>query len=216
MIKLNIQYFAAAGDLVNATGNYINSATGQTDAFDTVNTLAPGMKTFWDTVALVNARDNLCFAQLGDKQTLPANQGLIVEWQKWNTLPDADTLVEGVIPAGKKFGESVVTTTLTEMGLYVATTKKLQLHHNRDVVLGITTEVGASIGRSYEKLIRSALLEGTNVLYADAINTTAANAYVSTPSARHLLSNAAATWCGISLDMIAQVVTRLEAANAHV
>lgn len=214
MIKLNIQYFAAAGDLVNATSTYINSATGATDAFDTVNTLAPGMKTFWDTVALVNARDNLCFAQLGDKQTLPANQGLIVEWQKWNTLPDADTLVEGVIPAGKKFGESVVTTTLTEMGLYVATTKKLQLHHNRDVVLGITTEVGASIGRSYEKLIRSALLEGTNVLYADAINTTSSNVYVSTPSARHLLSNAAATWCGISLDMIAQVVTRLEAANA--
>lgn len=214
MIKLNLQMFADAGTLVSATGTYINAYDGSTDAFDTNNSLAAGMKTFWDTVMLQNARDNEVFAQLGNKQPLPANQGLIIEWAKWNTLPDADQLVEGVIPTGKKFGESIITTTLTEHGLYVATTKKLQLHHNRNVILGATQEIGASLARSYEKLIRAALLESSNVLWADAINTTASDAYVSTPTARHQLSNAAATYCGMTLDMISQAVTALEAANA--
>ncbi|MFA5382187.1 MAG: N4-gp56 family major capsid protein [Candidatus Micrarchaeia archaeon] len=213
-IKLNLQLFADAGSLVSATGTYINAYTGATTAFDADNSLSIGMKTFWDTVMLVNARENLIFAQLGNKQSIPDNQGIIIEWSKWNTLPDADQLVEGVIPTGKKFGESYVTTTLTEHGLYVATTKKLEKHHNKPVILGATQEIGASLARSYEKLIRTALLEGTNTLYADAINLNSSNAYVSTPAARHLLSNAATTWSGITADMMAQVVTRFEAADA--
>ena len=212
---VRMHLMADAGTLVGGTGNYVDSYNGTETSFAAAGgTFAPGMKIFWDTVMLQNARDNAVFAQLGNKQPLPANQGMIVEWAKWDTLPDADKLVEGVIPTGKVFGESIITTTLTEHGLYVATTKKLQLHHNRNVVLGATQEVGASLSRSYEKLIRAALLEGTNVLWADALNTAAANVYVSTPAGRHELSNAATTYCGMTLDMISQAVTRLEAANA--
>jgi N4-gp56 family major capsid protein len=213
LIKLYLQLFADAGSLVSATSTFINAYTGATTAFDSDNSLAIGMKTFWDTVMLQNARENLIFAQLGNKQSIPDNRGIIIEWSKWNTLPDADLLVEGVIPTGKKFGESYVTTTLTEHGLYVATTKKLEKHHNKPVVLGATQEIGASLARSYEKLIRAALLEGTNVMYADAINTGSSNAYVSTPAARHKLSNAAGTWSGLTNDMLAQVRTSFEAAD---
>ena len=212
---VRMHLMADAGTLVGGTGNYVDSYNGTETSFAAAGgTFAPGMKIFWDTVMLQNARDNAVFAQLGNKQPLPANQGMVVEWAKCNTLPDADELVEGVIPTGKVFGESIITTTLTEHGLYVATTKKLQLHHNRNVVLGATQEVGASLSRSYEKLIRAALLEGTNVLYADALNTGASNVFVSTPTARHEVSNAAGTYCGMTLDMISQAVTRLEAANA--
>ena len=47
--KVGFQYFADAGTLVNATGNYVNAGTGQTTAFSGNDTLAPTMKTFYDT-----------------------------------------------------------------------------------------------------------------------------------------------------------------------
>ena len=47
--KVGFQFFADAGTLVNATGNYVNAGTGQTTAFSGNDTLAPTMKTFYDT-----------------------------------------------------------------------------------------------------------------------------------------------------------------------
>ena len=60
--KIGFQFFADAGTLVNATGNYVNAYTGTTTAFDTTNKLTPTMKTFYDTQLLENARPELIFA----------------------------------------------------------------------------------------------------------------------------------------------------------
>ena len=38
-IAMNLQMFAEAGTLVNATGNYVNAYTGDTNAFDSANSL---------------------------------------------------------------------------------------------------------------------------------------------------------------------------------
>ena len=214
MLKLYLQMFAEAGDVLTGTTTYVKSSTGALDAFDSVNTMTPTMKTYYDTQMLVNARSKHVFAQLGKPEALPAGEGMTVEWRKWNTLADAPELVEGVVPAGQKFGQSLLNVTIVEHGTYVALTRQIQLHATDPAVQGATEEIGAALGRTYEKLIRSALLEGANVLYADALNTSAANAYASTPSARHELSNAAATYCGLTVDMIAQAVNELEAADA--
>ena len=97
--KVGFQFFADAGTLVNATGNYVNAGTGQTTAFSGNDTLALTMKTFYDTQLLENARPNLVHAQLAGRQALPRNHGETVEWRKWNTLPDAEELTEGDRPA---------------------------------------------------------------------------------------------------------------------
>lgn len=204
---------ADAGTLVNATTQYINATTGAVTPFDANNSMSATMKTFYDTSMLENSRENLVFAQLGDPENLPAGEGMTVEWRIWNTLPDADRLTEGVIPAGKKFGLTSQNVSIVEHGLYVAITKQLDLHATDPVILGATEEIGASLGRTYDKLVRSALLEGTNVLYADARNK-ATDAFVSKTAGRYLLSDQAATFCGLSPDMIAQAVTKLEAADA--
>ena len=39
-IAMNLQLFADAGTLVNATGNYVNAYTGDTTAFDATNSLS--------------------------------------------------------------------------------------------------------------------------------------------------------------------------------
>ena len=56
MYRINLQLFAEAGTLVNATGNYVNAYTGDTTDFSGTNTLAGELKTFYDTELLENAR----------------------------------------------------------------------------------------------------------------------------------------------------------------
>lgn len=198
--KMNLQLFAA-GTLVNATGNYVNSDTGATTAFDGVNKLSDTMKTYYDTELLENARSNLIFAQFGRKQGLPANKGRTIEWRKWNTLPNADSLKEGVIPDGKKMGMSTLTVALQQYGIFVAITDLLDLHAIDNVLLGATEELGASAGETMDVLIRNAIQTNTNLMYCDtvtdgAVNTVSAYSGMSADNNRLTpdMVNKAATW----------------------
>lgn len=166
----NLQFFADAGTLVNATGNYVNAGTGTTTSFDGTNTLAPELKAFYDTELLENARVEQFYAQFGKKQPLPKNHKGQVEWRKWNTFEKASKLTEGVIPTGQKFGVSSLTGSIDQYGTYTSITDKLELRAYDDVILGATEEMGASAAETQEKLIRDALLVGTNVLYCDNID----------------------------------------------
>ena len=165
---LNLQLFAA-GTVVNATTAYVNSDTGTKTEFSGVNTLSPTMKTYYDTELLENARSELIFAQFGRKQPLPANKGRTVEWRKWNTLPNAVVLQEGVIPTGEKLGMTTLTASLEQYGMFVAITDILDLHAIDNVLLGATEELGASAGETKDVLIRNVLQTGTNVMYADTV-----------------------------------------------
>ena len=56
MLKLNLQHFAEAGTLVNATGGYVNAYDGTSSDFSGADTLSSTMKTYYDTELLENAR----------------------------------------------------------------------------------------------------------------------------------------------------------------
>ena len=169
-MELNLQMFADAGTLVNAGGNYVNAYTGETTAFGADGGMTATMKTFYDTELLENARPELIHTQFARKQVLPAGRGKTVEWRKWNSFDRASKLTEGVIPTGQKFGVTTVTGTVDQYGTYTAITDKLELRAYDDVILGATEEMGASAAETQEKLIRDALLLGTNVLYCDNID----------------------------------------------
>ena len=169
-MNINLQFFADAGTLVNGTENYVNAGTGATTAFTDSKTLSPELKAFYDTELLENARTELFYAQFAKRQPLPANHKGQVEWRKWNTFDRAAKLTEGVIPTGQKFGVTTVTGAVDQYGTYTSITDKLELRAYDDVILGATEEMGASAAETQEKLIRDALLLGTNVLYCDNIN----------------------------------------------
>ena len=166
---MDLQLFAEAGSLVNATTGYVNSATGDLTAFTDAKTLSPELKAFYDTELLENARTEMLYAQFAKRQSLPANHKGLVEWRKWNTFERAGKLTEGVIPTGQKFGLTTVTGAVDQYGTYTSITDKLELRAYDDVILGATEEMGASAAETQEKLIRDALLLGTNVLYCDNI-----------------------------------------------
>ena len=164
-LNFDLQYFADAGTLVNGTENFPNAAGGTPEAFDSAHTLSPELKAFYDTELLENARTELFYAQFAKRQPLPANHHGSVEWRKWNTFAPASQLTEGVIPTGQKFGVSAITGSIAQYGTYTAITDRLELRAYDDVILGATEEMGASAAETQEKLIRDALLLGTNVLY---------------------------------------------------
>ena len=168
--KFDLQIFADAGTVVNATGGYVNSGTGEATGFTDSKTLSPELKAFYDTELLENARTEMFYAQFAKRQPLPANHHGSVEWRKWNTFDRAAKLKEGVIPTGQKFGVTTVTGAVDQYGTYTSITDKLELRAYDDVILGATEEMGASAAETQEKLIRDALLMGTNVLYCDNID----------------------------------------------
>ena len=131
--------------------------------------LSPELKAFYDTELLQNARTELYYAQFAKRQPLPANHHGLVEWRKWNTFDRATKLTEGVIPTGQKFGVTTITGSVDQYGTYTAITDRLELRAYDDVILGATEEMGASAAETQEKLIRDALLTGTNVLYCDNV-----------------------------------------------
>lgn len=202
-MNFNLQMFADAGTLVNATGNYINAGTGAVTNFDSANTLAPTIKGFYDTQLLENAREQLVYAQLGRPQTLPAGHGKTVEWRKWNTLPDAPQLTEGVIPTGQKFGQSAYNVAITQHGEYISISDQLELHAVDNVIMGAAEELGAACGKTLDKLVRNVLAGGTNVIFAPRQDGTQ-------PATRQEVD----ATCKFSADLVARAVTKLKKANA--
>ena len=203
---MNLQLFADAGTVVNATGGYVNAYTGDVTDFSGTNTLAGELKTFYDTELLENARIEMYYAQFAAKKELPANRGKTVEWRKWNTFAKATQLQEGVIPTGQKFGMSSKTGAINQYGTYATITDQLELHAYDDVILGATEEMGASAAETQETLIRDALLINTNVLYCDNL-TIATGAVAGTPTATGEMEASATVMSLLTPDMVSKAVT---------
>lgn len=201
-----MQRFADAGNVVNTTGGYVNAYTGANTAFDTNNTLAPEIKTYYDTNLLENARVEMFYAQFGKKVPLPANKGKTVEFRKWNTFERASELKEGVIPTGQKFGSTSKTGAIKQYGTYTTVSDELELRAYDDVILGATEEMGASAAETQEVLIRDALLTNTNVMYCDNI-TVATGAVGTTPTKPAEMEAAAGLLSVLTPDSVAKAVT---------
>lgn len=207
----NLQLFAEAGNVVNVTTGTVNAYTGTAS---TTDAMTATMKTFYDTELLENAREKLIFQQLGRKQSLPSRHGKVVEWRKWNTLPEAEKLQEAVIPEGKRLGMTSITVAIDQYGEYVSVSDQLELHAVDDVILGATEELGAAAGKTFDKLVRGVLTAGTNVLFADVVDED--GKVVSTPTDREgvVASVAGANNAYFTPDMINKAVTVLKKANA--
>ena len=209
MDVFDLQLFAEAGNVVNASEGYVNAYTGENQGFSGENNLSQELKTFYDTELLENARVELFYAQFGKKQPLPANHGKTVQWRKWNTFARAAQLQEGVIPTGQKFGVSTKTGSVNQYGTYAAVSDRLELRAYDDVILGATEEMGASAAETQETLIRDALLVNTNVMYCDNV-TLATGAVADTPTGCDAMEASATVMSLLTPDMVARAVTKLK------
>lgn len=220
MIDFNwLQLFADAGTVVNTlvnngTSNYTNAYTGDAVAANpSTNTLAPELKTFYDTELLENARTEMFYAQFGRKQRLPKNGGTTIEWRKFNTFARASELKEGVIPTGQQFGSSSLTASISQYGTYTSITDKLEMRAYDNVILAATEEMGASAAATQETLIRNALLVGTNVMYCDNVDVN--GTVLSTPTTPATMgagggSSNSDGWALLTPTMVNKAVTKMK------
>ncbi len=207
--KWNLQLFAEAGTLVNATGNYVNAYTGATEAFDSAHTLAPQIKDYYDTELLENARIDTYYAQFAKRVNLPAGHGGSVEFRKWNTFDRAGQLQEGVIPSGQKFGQTKLTAAVNQFGTYTTVSDRLEYKAHDDIIGGATEEMGASLAETQEALIRDALFAGTNVLYANKV-TLADGTVGPAPTAQTGLVDNATYSCRMTAELVNKAATKLK------
>ena len=207
------QLFADVGTLVNTSIGYQNAYTGEVTEFSGADDLTAGNKVYYETTMLENAREKLIFGQLGKKVTLPSNHGTSIEFRKWNKLPHFKALNHAQIPTGEKMGETAITATIAEYGLYTTIGSRIDLHIVDDITQGAVEEVGAAGGETQDLLIRNAVVSGTtNIIFADAYNGTT---YQSTPTTEAELQTALASYtANLTPDMVLKAKTFLEKQGA--
>lgn len=193
---------------VNVTNQRTNTGTEQAPVW--INDLTIGMKTYYDTELLENARNQHYFSQFGKKQPLPKGNGKTVEWRKWDTFGRANTLTEGVTPSGEKFGQKNLTATITQHGAYATFSDVLELTYVDDVILGATEEFGAAMADSQDLEVRDALLLGTNVMYAPKANGTPVVARKSTVVEEVVTVQGLESDCYLTSTLINKVATVLK------
>ena len=155
-LMFKIQLFAwSEGQAGAPTTNPINVTTQ--------SSMSPGMKTYYNTLLLENARENMVFTQLCDEQPMKGNK---IEWRKFNTFPKALTpLQEGVIPTGQTFGMTKIEAETTQHGDYVAVSDRLEMELIDPVIYHATEEMGAAESETYDTLTRNILVAGNSVMY---------------------------------------------------
>ncbi len=217
MIKLDLQLFAEAGNLVNTTQNYVNAYNGTAISFNGSNTLAPEIKQFYDLTLLDKARPNLRFHKFAKKKNIPQGNGKSIEFRTVNKFINAEALTEGVIPTGQKAGVTRITAQIAQYGLYTTVSDMLELQSIDDLILAFTEEMGYSASNTIDLLMRDSLLTGTNVLYCDNINAST-GAVISTPTScatmHSVRSNTTNGFAALTVNAVQKAVTALKAADA--
>lgn len=157
--------YGNGGALVNASTQYVNAYTGESQAFDDTNTLSPQMKEWVETEGLKNFHSKKYFAQFGKIQRLPQRHGVSMELRKINKFRDVQRLIEGVIPKGLKIGYSSKHARIWEYGDYVALSRFLERHAIDDVSADSIFELMNAAANTKDKVVRNEMMAGTNVFY---------------------------------------------------
>lgn len=153
---INLQLFA---------GN-LNTQTTLLDAKGS-NDLSPEMKTFYDMTLIDEASAQLVHDQFGQKRPIPANGGKIIEFRKFDNLPDALTpLTEGVTPDGNKLNVSTITAEVDQYGDYIVQSDVLELTSIDNTIVEATKILGKQAGSTLDAVVRNVLAAGTNMMYA--------------------------------------------------
>lgn len=154
LFRLNLQLFADP-----------NTQTTEKNTPGT-NDLSSTMKTFYKTSLLENARNEHYYAQFGQKQPLPKNEGKKIEWRKFDTFEKALTpLTEGVTPDGRNINMSKIEAEIHQYGDYTTVSDRLELEAVDPIITLTTEEHGAQAGDTIDTLTRDVVMAGTNVIY---------------------------------------------------
>jgi N4-gp56 family major capsid protein len=155
------------------------------------------MKTFYDRVLIKRTLPKLVHAKFGQRKSIPANRGRIVEFRSFAGLAVATTpLTEGVLFTDlKDLTVTAITATVAQYGDAVGFSD-LVTTTTIDPLLTETAEIqGEQAGETIDTIVRDVLAAGTTVMY----NTVSANTQRSDLAATDIIT--AADVQGMALQM---------------
>lgn len=131
--------------------------------------LSDEMKTFYDRVLLERTVPELLYAKFGQKKTIPAHAGRIIEFRKFAALAVATTaLTEGELFTNlKDITVTAITSTVAQYGDAVGFSDLVSTT-TIDPLLTETTKILAEqAAESIDEIIRTTVVAGTTVQYAN-------------------------------------------------
>lgn len=134
---------------------------------DTLGTLTPETKQYYDKRLLMRALPILKMAASGQQRNIPKNGGNQVSYRRFNTISTATTaLTESVTPIASSLDMTEITGTVAQYGNYVQVSDALDLMGIDPVIREATDVLGENAAQSVEEIVRTELVTGTSVVYA--------------------------------------------------
>ena len=204
-VHFDLRLFGA-GENVNTTVGYTDTADGMVRPFGELEGLSEEMRVYYADYLIDNAEPNLIHDQFAQKHPIPKNGGKTIRFRKYDPLPKLTAaLSEGVTPTGQSLNMGVVEATVHQYGGYVEFSDLLLLTAIDNNLVMATKLLGSQAGRTLDTITREVLCGGTNVQYgADAV------------PARYLLTGGATEGNHyMSVDCIKRAVRFLKNQNAE-
>lgn len=138
-------------------------------AMNTTNTLTPRAKAFYNKVLLETSRPQMAYSNFGRKEMMKENSGKQINFARYENLPEATTpLNEAITPPGRALLRHEVVADLEQYGDYVTISDVVSLV-NLDPELSVAAQkLGEQQGLTINAILRDALSQGTNEVFANS------------------------------------------------
>ncbi|MDP9870332.1 MULTISPECIES: N4-gp56 family major capsid protein [Streptosporangium] len=128
--------------------------------------LGAAIATIWSKEILFSAMPILRYEQFAVKRTeLGVQPGLTINFMRYNNLPDAKQLVEGVRMETYALSASQFSITVAEHGMAVAVSEMLLNASYDDILSSASRLLGRNMALYLDRSARNTLLKGSSVLY---------------------------------------------------
>jgi len=148
-------------------------------AATTTTQLSADLQTYFSKKLLRQAEFKTVLDQFAYKENIPSNSSKTISFTQYADLtPTVSPLTEGTAPSDTQLSASAITATIDQLGAYVTLTDLAELTVKHPVVQKTTELLGVQAARSYDRMINSVVVAGTNVSYVgqvSRVNLTAAN-----------------------------------------
>lgn len=140
-------------------------------AATTTTSLSADLQTYFAKKLLAQASKQTVLDQYGHKERIPANSSKTISFTQYADLSVATTpLSEGVAPTDTALSSSAITATIDQLGAYVTLTDLATLTVKHPVVQKTTELLGNQAAQTYDRVINSTIVAGTNVVYPGAVS----------------------------------------------
>jgi N4-gp56 family major capsid protein len=151
---------------ITGTPRLQTAADGATSMYATGSQMSAAIATIWSKEILFSAMPILRYEQFSVKKTeLGVSPGLQINFMRYNNLPEASQLTEGVRMQTYALSASQFSITVAEHGMAVAISELLLNASFDDCMASASRLLGRNMALYLDKSARDTLLQASSVLY---------------------------------------------------